>query len=103
MDYTKYSKERYEELDKLCKKNSINILNLDDICLNPIGTVLNGSGKPYTKFTPFWRASAKKDIKKTVANNYKDYLDKASAIGKTLLYFKTTSLLITFDGFLKTK
>jgi len=92
MDYTKYSRERYEDIDKLCKKNSISILNLDDICLNPIGTVLNGSGKPYTKFTPFWRASAKKDIKKIVANNYKDYLNKVSVIGKLILNFKNKDM-----------
>ena len=94
MDYTQYSRERYEEIDKICKNNSISILNLDDICLNPIGTVLNGSGKPYTKFTPFWRASAKKDIKKTVVNKYKDYLDKVSVIGKTLLNFKYKDMTI---------
>jgi deoxyribodipyrimidine photo-lyase len=105
MDYTKYSRERYEDIEKLCKKNSISILNLDDICLNPIGTVLNGSGQPYTKFTPFWRASAKKDIKKCVSNNYKDYLDKASSIGKTLLKLndKTGSgTMITINDVMET-
>lgn len=85
MDYTKYSKERDEEIEKLCKKKSIKCLCLDDICLNPIGTVLNGSGGPYTKFTPFWRASAKKDIKKVVSNNFKNYIDKTSNNGKILL------------------
>jgi deoxyribodipyrimidine photo-lyase len=98
MDYTKYSKDRYDEIEKLCKKNSISILNLDDICLNPIGTVLNGSGKPYTKFTPFWRASAKKDIKKCVPNNYKNYLDKSSAIGKQFLKLNgKTGTMITIN------
>ena len=92
MDYTKYSKERDGEIEKLCKTHSINCLTLDDICLNPIGTILNGSGNPYTKFTPFWRASAKKDIRKPVANNYKNYLASASSIGKTLLNFKNTGM-----------
>ena len=92
MDYTKYSKERDSEIEKLCKKNSITCLTLDDICLNPIGTILNGSGKPYTKFTPFWRASAKKDIKKPVDNNYKAYLASASSIGKTMLNFKNNGM-----------
>jgi deoxyribodipyrimidine photo-lyase len=85
MDYTKYSKERDEKINKLCDNHKLKCLSLDDICLNPIGTVLNGSGKPYTKFTPFWRASALKEIKKTVTNNYKTYLNQTSAIGKILL------------------
>lgn len=85
MDYTKYSKERDDKINKLCDNHKLKCLSLDDICLNPIGTVLNGSGKPYTKFTPFWRASALKEIKKTVNNNYKAYLHQTSAIGKILL------------------
>jgi len=97
MDYTKYSKERDSEIDKLCKKNSINCLSLDDICLNPVGTVLNGSGQPYTKFTPFWRASAKKDIKKVVSNNFKNYLESSSIIGKTLLKLKNENQSITIE------
>jgi len=85
MDYTKYSKERDANIEKICKENKIKCLSLDDICLNPIGTILNGSGNPYTKFTPFWRASAKTDIRKPTSNNYKHYLQTSSAIGKLLL------------------
>ena len=95
MDYTKYSKERDSEIEKLCKKHSINCLSIDDICLNPVGTVLNGSGNPYTKFTPFWRASAKKEIKKCVSNNFKHYLDKTSSIGKIILKNKKGDQSIT--------
>lgn len=88
MDYTKYSQERDSKIAKFCDEHKIKCLSLDDICLNPIGTVLNGSGSPYTKFTPFWRASAKKDIKKPVSNICKHYVQTSSAIGKILLKTK---------------
>ena len=88
MDYTYYSKTRDEKITTLCNNHKIKCLSLDDICLNPIGTVLTGSGKPYTKFTPFWRESATRTIKKTMANTHKNYLAKTTAIGQKLLKHK---------------
>lgn len=85
MDYTKYSQERDEKIEKLCLKNNINFLSLDDICLNPIGSILTTTGKVYTKYTPFLRASETKNIKKTtplpnVENKFK--IDKLYNINK---------------------
>ena len=88
MDYTKYSKERDAKIKNMCSEHKINCLSLDDICVNPIGTVLNGSGKPYTKFTPFWRASASKVVRKPVSGNISNthkYIDRKNTIGKKLL------------------
>ena len=76
MDYTNYSQERDAKIKKLCHQHTIECLSLDDICLNPIGTVLTGSKTPYTKFTPFWRASALKKIKTITHNNYTNYYNK---------------------------
>ena len=85
MDYTKYSQERNEKIKKICESSNIKCLSLDDICLNPIGTVLNGSGNPYTKFTPFWRASAAKEIRKSTSNHSKNYLEKKLTLASNLL------------------
>ena len=76
MDYTNYSQKRDAKIKKLCETNKLNCLSLDDICLNPIGTVLTGSGTPYTKFTPFWRTSSEKEIKKITHNKYTNYYNK---------------------------
>ena len=89
MDYTKYSQERDAKIKKLCETHHINCLSLDDICLNPLGTVLTGSGKPYTKFTPFWKASALKEIRKIVTNKYTNYYTKTN-------YTKTLKPLETY-------
>jgi len=87
-DYTKYSQERDSKIEKLCKTTNINCLSLDDICLNPIGTVLTTTGKTYTKYTPFWRASASKTIRKPVANNAVNYLHSKDSIAKLLVKYK---------------
>jgi deoxyribodipyrimidine photo-lyase len=83
-DYTKYSQERDARIKELCQTNKLECLSIDDICLNAPGTVLTGGGKVYTKFTPFWRASASKNIRKPVSNPSKNYLHSSSSIAKKL-------------------
>ena len=105
IDYTYYSKERDDKIKKLCNSHSIKCLSLDDICLNPIGTVLTGSGKPYSKFTPFWRASAKTEIKKVVSNKYTNYYNHSShnthTAHITTAFKKLAKYIITIDEVLK--
>ena len=101
MDYTHYSQTRDNKIKDLCQTHKIKCLSLDDICLNPIGTVLNGSGKPYTKFTAFWRASAQKEIRKIIHNTYKNYYSSKQindVLGKN---GKLSKLLLTIDDIMK--
>ena len=79
MDYTNYSKKRDAEIVKLCADKGLTCLIKDDICLNPVGTIVTGSGKPYSKFTPFWRTSAAKDIPKPAKNAHSNYLKSKSS------------------------
>ena len=83
-DYTKYSQERDARITELCKSKKLECLTLDDICLHPPGEILTSTGKVYTKFTPFWRASASKDIRKPVDNKMNNYLHSSSSIAKKL-------------------
>ena len=83
-DYTKYSQERDSRINTLCKSNNLECLSLDDICLNNPNSILTTTGKVYSKFTPFWRASASKDIRKPVMNSSKNYLQSSTAIAKKL-------------------
>ena len=98
MDYTKYSMERDSQITKLCSKHGITILSLDDICLNPYGTIKTTTGKIYSKFTPFWRVSASKDIRKPVSNPAKNYLTSDSKLGKNL---SSNTYTITLDEIMK--
>lgn len=52
-DYTQYAIKRETTLINICKKLSIEFKTHHDICLLPPGTVLNGGGEYYQKFTPF--------------------------------------------------
>jgi deoxyribodipyrimidine photo-lyase len=79
-DYTKYAQERDARIHKICSTHNINCLTLDDICLNPPETILTTTGKVYTKFTPFWRASASKTIRKPILNKYNNYLNSRNTI-----------------------
>ena len=83
-DYTKYSQERDARIKDLCTSKNLHCLSLDDICLNPVGTVLTTTGKVYTKFTPFWRASANKTIPKPITNPATNYLHSRDTISKAL-------------------
>lgn len=77
LDYTKYSKSRDNKITKIAYKHNIEIISEDDICLHPIGTITTESGKPYSKFTPFYRKCLKSTVRKVdttkvkfVANSY---------------------------------
>ena len=101
MDYTYYSKLRDEKIKKLCESHSIKCLSLDDICLNPIGTVVIASGKPYSKFTPFWKASASKEIKKVVSNKYDNYYSHNTHTSISSALKKLNKYILSIDDVMK--
>lgn len=96
-DYTKYAKERDARIKDLCTSKNLHCLSLDDICLNPVGTVLTTTSKVYSKFTPFWRASSNKTIRKPISNPAKNYLHSRDTISKKLenlkYYMKMTDVM----------
>jgi deoxyribodipyrimidine photo-lyase len=63
-DYTKYSKSRDNKITKIAYKHNIEVISEDDYCLHPLGTITTGSGKPYTKFTPFYRKCLATTVRK---------------------------------------
>jgi deoxyribodipyrimidine photo-lyase len=61
-DYSPYAIERDTEIVKLCEKFDVPVEYGQDYYLHPPGTILNGSGQTYQKFTPFYTASLKKKV-----------------------------------------
>ena len=59
LDITPYSKERDEQIIKLCKHLNIYFVYDYDYYLHQPGTVVNGSGEPYQKFTPYYETCLK--------------------------------------------
>ena len=56
-DYTPYARKRDEDLVKLCAHLGVKCKITHDYYLNEPGTILNGSGGFYHKFTPFYDTS----------------------------------------------
>lgn len=53
-DYTPYALKRSKSLKAFCEVNAIIYKTVDDIYLSAPGSVKNGSGKTFQKFTPFY-------------------------------------------------
>ncbi len=56
-DYTPYSVKRDEAIEKLCQKNKVAFRSFDDALLHAPSDVLKADGKPYSVFTPYYRAA----------------------------------------------
>ena len=62
-DYTPYAMKRDGETTRLCEKLEIPCITQNDYYLQEPGTILNGSGDFYRKFTPFYEKVALMDVR----------------------------------------
>ncbi len=72
-DYTPYSLERDAHIEKACKQLKIDFNSYHDLLLHAPDSVLTQAGKPYTVFTPFYRAALKMPVTEPRGNNHKNY------------------------------
>ena len=66
-DYTKYSEDRDAKIKEMCLALDRDVITPDDHLLHPLGTIVTGTKSqphPYTKYTPFMRATLSKPIAK---------------------------------------
>lgn len=63
-DYTPYAKKRETETLFFCTQFDIPYIVTEDVYLTNPGTVLNKSGKPYQKFTPFYELAKTHPVQK---------------------------------------
>ena len=61
-DYTPFAKKRETETLLFCTNFDIEYIITDDAYLTTPGSIVNKSGNPYQKFTPFYNAAKLKDI-----------------------------------------
>lgn len=100
LDVTPYSRERDDKIIKLCQKNKVFVTYDHDYFLNSPDAVLNGSGNPYVKFTPYYNTASKikvtppvkqklplKAINKPIANKItlNEAMDKFTKINPNIL------------------
>jgi len=62
LDISPYAKERDEKIIKLCEHMKTYVMYDYDYYLHQPGTIVNGSGEPYQKFTPYYNTSLKKKV-----------------------------------------
>jgi deoxyribodipyrimidine photo-lyase len=59
IDYSPYAFKRDTEIIELSSKMHINVSLAYDYYLHPPGSILNGTGNPYQKFTPYYNVASK--------------------------------------------
>ena len=62
LDITPYAKERDAKIIKLCEHLKTYVMYDYDYYLHQPGTIVNGSGEPYQKFTPYYETCLKKKV-----------------------------------------
>ena len=62
LDISPYAKERDEKIIKLCEHMKTYVMYDYDYYLHQPGTIVNGSGEPYQKYTPYYNTALKKKI-----------------------------------------
>ena len=62
LDITPYAKERDAQIIKLCESTKTYVMYDFDYYLCEPGTIVNGSGSPYQKFTPFYNTAVKQKV-----------------------------------------
>jgi deoxyribodipyrimidine photo-lyase len=74
VDYSKYSKDRDEKLEKICKQNKVDFVAKHDYLLTKPGQVLTSTNDdPYKVFTPFYRAASKDKVREPHRNLFDNY------------------------------
>ena len=62
IDITPYARDRDEKIIKLCEHLKTYVMYDYDYYLHQPGTIANGSGEPYQKFTPYYQTAMKKKV-----------------------------------------
>lgn len=78
LDITPYAKERDTKIIKLCEHLKTYVMYDYDYYLHQPGTIVNGSGQPYQKFTPYYETCLKKKVE-TPAKMRKLHLKKSDS------------------------
>jgi len=78
LDITPYARERDAKIIKLCEHMKTYVMYDHDYYLHPPGTIVNGSGDTYQKFTPYYVSASKKKVE-SPAGPRKLHLSKSGA------------------------
>lgn len=80
MDYTPFSIKRDEGIGRVCKKYNVAFQSIEDVLLNPVGSILTGGGDIYQKFTPYFTKAKRVKVDNIERNNRSNYLNKKNKL-----------------------
>jgi deoxyribodipyrimidine photo-lyase len=83
-DYSPYAIERDMGIISLCDKMGVSIEYAHDYYLQPIGTIVNGSGETYKKFTPFYNVASKKKVEMPASLRHIHFVITNKHIGNSI-------------------
>ena len=72
-DYTPFSKQRDEAIQKICEEKNTVCKSFHDALLTRPGSVHKDDGSPYTVYTPFSRRAQEQHIKKPIHDKFTNY------------------------------
>ena len=84
-DYTPYSVKRDKSIVELCNKMEVPVLISHDYYLSQPKTVVNQSGNPYQKFTPYYNAVMKHDFQQPASMKKLHFTGKRMNSSKLIL------------------
>ncbi len=101
-DYTPFSLRRDRALGEVCKSHAVPLESFDDVLLTPPGKVLKKDGKPYTIFTPFYKAARQVTIEKpqnyAFSRSFIDNLQGAKSLASISLFSDSNQQLAVRGG-----
>lgn len=80
IDYTPYSIKRDSKIQKVCLDNEIDFNPYEDYLLHDVGSILTGTGKVYTKYTPFYKKAINISVNKPLSNKRRNFYKSNKSI-----------------------
>ena len=91
-DISPYAKKRDASIEKICKKEDVECISIQDYYLHDFTTIKTGAGTTYTKFTPFYNKASKLSVDKPVyLKSYGFSNESLSTISLNKLYIQLTT------------
>jgi deoxyribodipyrimidine photo-lyase len=83
-DYTPFSRERDEQIGKVCQNNKVNFFSYADALLTEPEQVQKNDGRPYTIYTPFMKRARLLTIPSPLENRFTNYFNKELQLSDTI-------------------
>ena len=94
-DYSPYAVKRDDDIKHVCKTLNIPVILEHDYYLHQPGTILNGAGTSYQKFTPYYHSAMKKHIEQPASAIKIKFIKKTINIANSLTLSDAINKFIT--------